>query len=79
MITRFIMMAHKQRYGSSKIVEQDLGPEHMSASEESNTSAFDRLCLSLGFLTNLVQVDETAKNLSRETSEYTSRFYVSHE
>ncbi|KAI0264708.1 hypothetical protein BC834DRAFT_825952 [Gloeopeniophorella convolvens] len=35
--------------------------------DEHDAQAFDRLCLALGLLTNLVQVDESAKDLCRET------------
>ncbi|KAI0251927.1 hypothetical protein BJV78DRAFT_1207765 [Lactifluus subvellereus] len=34
---------------------------------ERDAQAFDRLCLALGLLTNLVQVDKTSKDLCRET------------
>lgn len=37
---------------------------------ERDAQAFDRLCLALGLLTNLVQVDEESKNLCRETSAF---------
>jgi len=37
--------------------------------EETSARAFDRLCLALGLLTNLVQVDEDAKDICRKTSE----------
>lgn len=36
---------------------------------ERSARAFDRLCLALGLLTNLVQVDEDAKDICRVTSE----------
>lgn len=36
---------------------------------ERDVQAFDRLCLALGLLTNLVQVDKNSKDLCRETSE----------
>jgi hypothetical protein len=36
---------------------------------ERDAQAFDRLCLALGLLTNLVQVDKNSKDLCRETSE----------
>jgi Wings apart-like protein regulation of heterochromatin len=36
---------------------------------ERDAQAFDRLCLTLGLLTNLVQVDKNSKDLCRETSE----------
>lgn len=39
---------------------------------ERSARAFDRLCLALGLLTNLVQVDEDAKDICRETSESSS-------
>lgn len=62
MIIRFIITAHKERYSSPNTTKQaDYGDEEM------RIQAFDRLCLALGLLTNLVQVDEKAKDLSRET------------
>jgi hypothetical protein len=36
---------------------------------ERDAQAFDRLCLALGLLTNLVQVDKNSQDLCRETSE----------
>jgi Wings apart-like protein regulation of heterochromatin len=40
---------------------------------ERDAQAFDRLCLALGLLTNLVQVDKNSKDLCRETSELLKR------
>ena len=39
---------------------------------EQSARVFDRLCLALGLLTNLIQVDEEAKDICRETSEFSS-------
>lgn len=44
------------------------GPQDVNEeSSERSARAFDRLCLALGLLTNLVQVDEDAKDICRET------------
>ena len=53
MIVRFIVSSH-HRIACTKSYEDKI---HVS----------DRLCLALGLLTNLVQVDERAKDLVRET------------
>ena len=53
MIARFIVSSH-HRIADTKSSEDEI---HIS----------DRLCLALGLLTNLVQVDERAKDLVRET------------
>jgi hypothetical protein len=66
MVMRFVMTAHKQRYAPFSIVERDI--EDAYTSDMKDVHAFDRLCLALGLLTNLVQVSEKAKDLSRETS-----------
>jgi hypothetical protein len=39
---------------------------------EAGAQAFDRQCLALGLLTNLVQGDEVSKHLCRETSAFRS-------
>lgn len=64
MVIRFIVTAHQQRYGQAEVTQGGLKPE------EKDAQAFDRLCLALGLLTNLVQVEEKAKDLSRETSAF---------
>lgn len=56
MIVRFIVSSH-HRITSTK-------------SHEDNIHISDRLCLALGLLTNLVQVDERAKDLTRETRKF---------
>jgi hypothetical protein len=49
------------------------GPQvETEETNERSARAFDRLCLALGLLTNLVQVDEDAKDMCRETSEFSS-------
>ena len=49
------------------------GPQDVNEeTSELSARAFDRLCLALGLLTNLVQVDEDAKDICRETSESSS-------
>ena len=53
MIVRFITSSHDRIAGTTSYEEKI----HVS----------DRLCLALGLLTNLVQVDERAKDLIRET------------
>ena len=53
MIVRFIVSSH-HRIADTEFSEDKI---HVS----------DRLCLALGLLTNLVQVDERAKDLVRET------------
>lgn len=53
MVARLIISSHHQISG----VKSYEGKIHVS----------DRLCLALGLLTNLVQVDERAKDLIRET------------
>ena len=53
MVARFIVSSHHRITGAR--------------SHEDKMHISDRLCLALGLLTNLVQMDERAKNLIRET------------
>ena len=53
MVARFIVSSHHRITGTR--------------SHEGKVHVSDRLCLALGLLTNLVQMDERAKNLIRET------------
>ena len=53
MIARFIVTSHHRIAGAK--------------SHEDKIHVSDGLCLTLGLLTNLVQVDDRAKNLIRET------------
>lgn len=53
MIVRFIVSSHRRM--------------NETGSYEDKIHASDRLCLALGLLTNLVQADERAKDLIRET------------
>ncbi|KAI0305151.1 hypothetical protein B0F90DRAFT_1815396 [Multifurca ochricompacta] len=53
---------------SSLIMSSQYGlPNVIEETGERNGQAFDRLCLALGTLTNLVQVDEDSKDLCRQT------------
>lgn len=55
---------------SSLIANSPCGTRDMTEEiGERDAQAFDRLCLALGLLTNLVQVNKTSKDLCRETSE----------
>jgi len=53
----------------SSLIALSLHGPQLENEETSDRSAraFDRLCLALGLLTNLVQVDEDAKDICRET------------
>ncbi|KAI9511640.1 hypothetical protein F5148DRAFT_1317045 [Russula earlei] len=55
----------------SSVIATSLHSPHdvieIDESGEPGAQAFDRLCLALGLLTNLVQVDEKSKDLCRET------------
>ncbi|KAI9458855.1 hypothetical protein BJY52DRAFT_1204217 [Lactarius psammicola] len=54
---------------SSLIALSLQGPQDVNEeTNERSARAFDRLCLALGLLTNLVQVDEDAKDICRETT-----------
>jgi len=64
MIIRFIVSSH-HRIADTRSSEDKI---HVS----------DRLCLALGLLTNLVQVDERAKGLVRETCTCGVHCKVSH-
>jgi hypothetical protein len=54
---------------SSLIASSLYGARDVTETGERDAQAFDRLCLALGLLTNLVQVDKNCKDLCRETSE----------
>ncbi len=52
----------------SSLIATSLHVSHDEEAGERDVQAFDRLCLALGLLTNLVQVNEESKDLCRETS-----------
>jgi hypothetical protein len=52
----------------SSLIATSLHASHGEGAGERDGQEFDRLCLALGLLTNLVQVNEESKDLCRETS-----------
>ena len=54
----------------SSLIATSLRASHDEEVGERDAQEFDRLCLALGLLTNLVQVNEDAKDLCRETSTF---------
>lgn len=64
-IMRTIINSHSQRCSalSNKRITEVL------LEDDNDAQVMDRLCLALGLLTNLVQVSESAKDLTRKTRE----------
>jgi hypothetical protein len=52
----------------SSLIATSLHTSHDEEAVDRDAQEFDRLCLALGLLTNLVQVNEESKDLCRETS-----------
>jgi len=52
----------------SSLIATSLHASQAEEAGERDAQVFDRLCLALGLLTNLVQVTEESKDLCRETS-----------
>lgn len=66
-IMRTIMKSHAQRcsaLSNRRVTEMTLGAE-----TETDAHVLDHLCLALGLLTDLVQISDTAKDLTRQTRE----------
>lgn len=57
---------------SSLISTSPRAPDMIEEAGEGGAQAFDRQCLALGLLTNLVQEEEVSKHLCRETSAFRS-------
>jgi hypothetical protein len=56
----------------SSLIAISLHTCHDEDADERDAQAFDRLCLALGLLTNLVQANKESKDLCRETSAHCS-------
>ena len=75
-IVSLITSSYSVRPISAKTAPKDAESEIEDEDLDRDAQAFDRLCLALGLLTNLVQADDEAKDICRKTSKPSSSHYI---